>query len=120
MNYLCRGCTHSDVLLSADADGTPMSERVLVRTRFDPSSNRSVAVAVAEALSLVAELSIDLPPLAHSIDTDSLDGLFGSGASSPPPVELRLTFPYEQWQVTVAGTGEIVVGVRPGYELAHD
>lgn len=97
-----------------------MSDRVLVRVRFDPCSDESVAVAVAESLSLVVESAIDLPPLAHTIDTDSLDSLFTSPVDTPPPRELRLTFPYERWEVTIIGTGEIVISARPGYELLSD
>jgi hypothetical protein len=96
-----------------------MSDSVLVRARFDPSSDRSVSVTIAEAVALVAESALDLPPLAHTIDTDSLDALFTTGGDTTgttPPSELRLTFPYLQWQVTVTGAGEIVIGARSGRE----
>lgn len=97
-----------------------MNDRVLVRTRFDPCADESVAVVVAESLSLVVESPIDLPPLAHTIDTDSLDSLFTPDVDTPPPGELRLTFPYERWQVTITGAGEIIICARPGYELLSD
>lgn len=97
-----------------------MSDRVLVRTQFDPCSEESVAVAVAESLALIVESAIDLPPLAHTIDTDSLDSLFTPDVDTPPPRELRLTFPYERWQVSITGMGEIIISVRPGYELLSD
>jgi hypothetical protein len=94
-------------------------DHVLVRARFDPGSERSVSVAVAETLSLVAESAVDLPPLAYSIDTDSLDALFAAGDSAPA-TELRLTFPYQQWQVTVTGDGEIVISGPPRNRLSSD
>lgn len=96
-----------------------MTERVLVRAQFDPTSDRPVSVAVAETLSLVVESAIDLPPLAYSIDTDSLDALFTSH-TDPPPSELRLTFPYQQWQVTVSGTGEIFISNRSDQQVPTD
>ncbi|WP_372909974.1 HalOD1 output domain-containing protein [Salinigranum sp.] len=96
-----------------------MTERVLVRVQFDPASGRSVSVAVAEALSLVVESAIDLPPLAYSIDTDSLDALFAT-RTGPPPSELRLTFPYQRWQVTVSGAGEICISDRSEPEMETD
>ncbi len=96
-----------------------MTEHVLVRAQFDPISDQSVSVVVAEALSLVVESAIDLPPLAHSIDTDSLDGLFTPHAG-PPASDLRLTFPYQQWHVTVTGTGEILISDRSGRQLPND
>jgi hypothetical protein len=96
-----------------------MSDNVLVRARFDPRSDRSVSVAVAETLSLVVESAIDLPPLAHSIDTDSLDALFAPH-TGPPASELQLTFPYQQWKVTVSGTGEISISDRSEHRVPND
>lgn len=104
--------------LSAIEDSSRMSDRVLVRTRFDPASEESVSIAVAEALALVGDRVDDLPPLAFVVDTDSLDALFSPQLGRTPPDTLRLSFPYETWEVTVVGTGEIIVSVAQGYELS--
>jgi hypothetical protein len=69
---------------------------------------------------MVVESPVELPPLAYTIDTDSIDALFTPATASSIPRELRLTFPYERWQVTVDGTGEIVVSLRPGFEATND
>jgi hypothetical protein len=96
-----------------------MSERVLVRARFDPASETSVAVAVAETLAVLSDAVVDLPPLAHSVDTDAVDALFAPRFGAVPPTGIRLTFPYQDWEVTVFGSGDIVVAQRRDPELPY-
>ena len=97
-----------------------MADGVLVRAEFDPDSDRSVSMLVVETLALVVGEYDDLPPLAESVDTDSLDALFSTRFGSAPEPELELTFPYQQWLVTVSGAGEIVVSARPDTEIPSD
>jgi hypothetical protein len=97
-----------------------MNDRVLVRAQFDPDSDTSVAVSVVETLSLIVDGYDDLPPLATHVDTDSLDSLFSPHFGSSPPEDLQLSFPYEDWLITVSGKGEIVVSARPGHEIYSD
>lgn len=97
-----------------------MADDVLVRTRFDPTADRSASVTIVETIERVTDRADDLPPLGEQIDTDAVDALFSTHFGTAPEPAVRLSFPYEEWQVTVSGTGEIVVGLRPGREIASD
>jgi hypothetical protein len=97
-----------------------VADGVLASTWFDPTADRSVCVAIVETIELVTDRTKDLPPLGERIDTDAVDALFSTHFGTAPEPAVRLSFPYEEWQVTVSGTGEIVVGLRPGREIARD
>jgi hypothetical protein len=97
-----------------------VADDVLASTRFDPTADRSVSVSIVETIERVTNRADDLPPLGEQIDTDAVDALFSTHLGIAPEPDVRLSFLYEEWQVTVSGTGEIVVGPGPGREIASD
>ncbi|MFC7080561.1 HalOD1 output domain-containing protein [Halorussus caseinilyticus] len=57
------------------------------------------------------------PPLYRAIDPNALDELFGSTVASAEN-GLRISFTYSGYEVTVVGTGNVVV--RPADDAERD
>lgn len=73
---------------------------------FDP--DRSVSESVVTAVANAEDVSpLDLPPLYSAIDPDALDAFVGSVSSTRGEPDLSITFPYNNYDVTVTGTGSI-------------
>ena len=84
------------------ADGT-------VRAQYDwASTSPPMAVVEAVAVALDRETT-SLEPLYESVDPDALDALLHSNGSSATPRDLTVTFTVADRQVTVHGSGEVVV-----------
>jgi len=67
-------------------------------------------MAVVETVAVALDLETTaLEPLYESVDPDALDALFEAKDSSATPGELTVTFTVAERQVTVHGSGEVVV-----------
>ncbi|PSQ15691.1 hypothetical protein BRD00_13610 [Halobacteriales archaeon QS_8_69_26] len=84
------------------ADGT-------VRAQYDWAATPP-PIAVAETVAVALDRKATaFEPLYESVDPDALDALVQSKASSATPGEVTVTFPVADRQVTVHGSGEVVV-----------
>jgi hypothetical protein len=69
---------------------------------YEIGGNESVSTAVVRAVSAVdGRPPSSLPPLAHVIDPEALDVLFGSYADGEPRTGGRLSFIYAGCRVTL-------------------
>ena len=85
-----------------EADGT-------VRVQYEwASTTPSMAVIEAIAVALDREATA-FGTLYESVDPDALDALLRSNGSSATPDDLSVTFTVADRQVTVHGSGEVVV-----------
>jgi hypothetical protein len=67
-----------------------------------------LTVSISKAASDVLETPIEeLPPLSDAIDPDALDAFVGSVSSTRGEPDLSITFSYNNYDVTVTGTGSI-------------
>lgn len=81
------------------------------RYRTEWTRAPSVSMAVVEAVATVRGADpIDLTPLNDTIDPDALDALFESSRTRPGTGVQEISFRYGDREVTVRGTGELVVG----------
>mgnify|MGYP000044194359 CR=1 FL=1 len=80
------------------------------RLNHDWTTNQPLSNAVISVIEIAAAASIeDLPPLYDTIDPDGLDKLFAASQSGPSRTHGRVTFPYEEFLVTVTADGTITV-----------
>jgi len=87
---------------SSGADGT-------VRAQFEwASTPPPIAVIETVAVALDREATA-FGTLYESVDPDALDALLRSNGSSATPDDLSVTFTVADRQVTVHGSGEVVV-----------
>ena len=84
------------------ADGT-------VRAQYEWGSTPP-PIAVIETIAVALDRKeTALEPLYESVDPDALDALLQAKDSSATPSELTVTFTVADRQVTVHGSGEVVV-----------
>jgi hypothetical protein len=90
-------------------DGRPPSRSAAdgdaVRHDWTGGEEAGAAVATAVAVATGTEVT-DMVPLAHSVDTDALDGLLADGRAGGP---VTVSFSYEGVDVRVTSDGEITV-----------
>lgn len=102
------------------AGTTHETETELWISRHRESDPRSVSEAVIETLAS----AMDADPgevgtvLYDRIDPDALDTIFGSRADGTPRHGGRVSFPLEDYVVSVRKEGEYVVEVRPNDQAA--
>jgi len=78
--------------------------------RYDPTADRSLAIAIVEAVSTVSGTDpMELSPLYSAIDPDVVDSLFEGETPDAPPDDWRLAFEYESLRVRVDGDGLIAI-----------
>ena len=90
-----------------------------VRAQYEWASTPP-PIAVIETVAVALDRTeIALEPLYESVDPDALDALLQSQGSSATPDDLSVTFTVADRQVTVHGSGEVVVRAdSPGRERA--
>jgi len=80
-----------------------------VRAQYEWASTPP-AMAVVETIAVALDREATaLEPLYESVDPDALDALLQSNGSSATPRDLTVTFTVADRQVTVHGSGEVVV-----------
>jgi len=80
------------------------------RLSHDWTTNQSLSTAVLSVIEVASSGSIeDLPPLYDTIDPDGLDKLFTTSPSDPSRTHGQVTFPYEEFLVTITADGTITV-----------
>lgn len=99
---------------------TRESETELWISRLRESDPRSVSETVIEALAsaMDADPSEIGTVLYDRIDPDALDAIFGSRADGTPRPGGRVSFPLEDYVVSVRKESEYVVEVRPSDRAA--
>ena len=81
--------------------------RPIVDAKYETDSDRSPAVAVADALAEADGVdAMDLPPLYDVIDPDALDALFAERGQSAD-AETVVSFRFGRWNVFVGSDGRI-------------
>lgn len=69
-----------------------------------------LSVLVCEAVEEVSGASTDeIEPLGHYIDVEALDGLFGDRWNGQPRSEGEVTFPMDDYVITVVADGRVIV-----------
>lgn len=69
-----------------------------------------LSVLVCEAVEEVADASTnEIEPLDHHVDAEALDGLFDDRWNGRPRTEGKVTFPMDDYVITVVADGRIVV-----------
>ncbi len=97
----------------------PMSKRVgpiefdvetnTYRIRYDPQTI-SPSVAVISALEeITASDATDLPPLYGAIDPQGLDRLVRTTRYDAGARDIRISFQYQQWSISVFSAGRIEI-----------
>ncbi len=80
------------------------------RTSHDFGTPGSVSITVVETVSAVLEESPGtVEPLYDVVDPDALDDLFRPKADGTPRVRGAVTFTLDGCEVTVEGTGDVLV-----------
>lgn len=73
-------------------------------------NSESEGTPVNAVISAVADATdsdpLELPPLYKAIDADALNQLF---RAEPSSTEIRVSFQYEGCEVTIKGSGEVIV-----------
>lgn len=69
-----------------------------------------LSILVCEAVEEVAARPTnEIEPLGHSVDVDALDDLFGDRWDGQPRTDGKVTFPMDEYTVTVVANERIVV-----------
>lgn len=78
------------------------------RVSFDGAESAPPSVALVDAMAAVTDTDpTALDPLYESVDPDALDDLFGRAGTDA--FDGRVTFTYCDREVTIDGSGEIVI-----------
>jgi hypothetical protein len=80
-----------------------------VRAQYDWASTPPPIAVIETIAGALDREPTALEPLHESVDTDALDALLRSKGSSATPSGVTVTFTVADRQVTVHGSGEVVV-----------
>lgn len=100
--------------MSYDQSQAEWADRSSEAHQYSWAHSESVSVAVVNAVADARGVDpLNLGPLHDAVDPDALDAIFSSTGATEW-TDVQVTFRLDGTEVTVRGTGEVVV--RPGTE----
>ncbi|WP_254525081.1 HalOD1 output domain-containing protein [Natrinema caseinilyticum] len=79
------------------------------RVRYDPQTIAPSVAVISALAEITASDTTDLPPLYRAIDPRGLDRLVGTPRHGADAREVRVSFQYQRWSISVSRTGHIEI-----------
>lgn len=99
----------------SDGQETGRRREVVYRTSIEESAAASVSLAVVEAIGEITGKSVtEIGPIQDVLHTEALDALFSvnGGKRGSDQFPGFVSFEFEEFLITVHGTGEIIIRSR--------
>ena len=95
--------------MSGDSSQSPVdSDAETIHTQYDWASTAPSAAVIRTVAIARNEDPMDMPLLYSCVNPDALDSLFTHLTNVDGDCNLRISFPYASYEVTITGHGKIV------------